>query len=91
MNAKQLDRWLTTEPAWRTEDRAALTTSTNTAALISALERILLLASQAREPGRTDTDMLNALSAIQSAVFAGEMEYHGSDEPNALDDDEIPF
>lgn len=88
--SKQMDRWLTTEPAWRTEDRAALTTSTNTAALISALERILALASQAREPGRTDTDMLNALSAIQSAVFAGEMEYHGSDD-QPLTDDEIPF
>lgn len=60
---------------------------TTSPALANGIARILQLAAQAAMQGRTDTDLLNALQAIQAATFAAEMEHYG---PEEIDQD-VPF
>lgn len=57
--------------------------------LANAVEQILKLAAQAAMQAKTDRDLLNALSAIQSAAMAGEMEFYGPEDQ--CDDADIPF
>ncbi len=58
--------------------------------LCAGLARILELAAKASVQSTSDTDLLNALSAIQSAVFAAEMEHFGQD-GQIEDDADVPF
>jgi hypothetical protein len=57
------------------------TTETPTPTLASAVARILQLAATAAMQGRTDRDLLQALDAIGSTLFAASHEYHGHDDP----------
>lgn len=57
--------------------------------LVAGLRRVLELAKEALAAGRSDTQLLSAISAIQGATLQAEHEFYGPE--TDLDEQDVPF